>query len=359
MKILQVFPHTYSSTVKGGGILEYVRSISERLAKNHDVTVYATNAGRSFSRLETINGVKIERFRRFAPNRAYFFSWEMLLKLRKVKFDVVHGHCYQAFPFHFSVFAKRKKFVASTHYHGVGHSFFRNSVIQLLKPFGERTLKEANKIVAVSEYEKSLLCEQFRLDPRKIVVIPCGVNLDEFKGLKKRKRSFRSALYVGRLINYKGPQYLIEVLPRLDSDFVLEIVGKGELRPFLERRARKLNVLDRVRFYQDLSRRQLLQKYVDADVFVMLSRYEAYSMAVAEALAAGTPCIVTNTSALTEWIDDKYCFGIEYPISINTLANLINRVTGSMKRVDETKIGKEKIKDWNNVVQQLERVYEE
>lgn len=122
MEILQVFPHTYAETVKGGGILEYVRNISERLARDHDVTVYATNAGKDFRRFEVINGVKVERFKRWAPNRAYFFSSDMFLRLRKAKFDVVHGHCYQAFPMHFSVLAKRKKLVVSAHFHGVGHT---------------------------------------------------------------------------------------------------------------------------------------------------------------------------------------------------------------------------------------------
>jgi len=282
----------------------------------------------------------------------------MLLKLKKNEFDVVHGHCYQAFPLHFSVFAKRMKFVVSTHYHGVGHSVLRNSLIRLLKPFGKNALRIADKIVAVSEYEKSLLCEQFGLDPSKIVVIPCGVDFAEFNDLKRRKRSLKSVLYVGRLVSYKGPQYLVEVLPRLD-DVVLEIVGKGELRPILEKRARKLNVLDRIKFYQNLSRRDLLQKYVDADVFVLLSRYEAYSMAVAEAFTAGTPCIVTNTSAQSEWIDGKHCFGIEHPINIAVLARLIDKVAKSNIRVNRTKLRAEKIKDWNDVVEQLERVYEE
>ena len=359
MKILQVSPHSYTLAPKGGGILEYVRNISERLAKKHDVTVYATNPGRSFPRYETIEGVRVERFRRFAWNGAYFFSLDMLLKLRKVEFDVVHGHCYQAFPLHFSVLAKRKKFVVSTHFHGVGHSVFRNSLIRLFKPFGERTLRVADKIVAVSEYEKSLLCGQFGLDPSKIVVIPCGVNFSEFKGLKRRKHRFRSVLYVGRLESYKGAQFLIEVLPRLDEDVVLKIVGRGVLRPILEKRARKLNVLDRVEFYQNLPKRDLLQKFVDADVFVLLSRYEAYSMAVAEALVAGTPCIVANVSALKEWIDGKHCFGTEYPIDIGGLARLIDKVIECRDRINGTKQITEKIKDWDDIVERLERIYRE
>ena len=334
----------------------YVRSISERLAENHDVTVFGTAPG-GLPRFEAINGVKVERFRRVAPGRAYFFSMDMLLRLRKVDFDVVHGHGYQSFPLHLSTFAKKRKFIASTHYHGVGHSPLRNSLMKVFKPVGERTLVSADKIVTVSEYEKSLLCKQFKLDSNKIVTIPCGVDTKQFQGLTKRARDFRSVLYVGRLENYKGVHFLVEALPKLDPDVFLEIVGKGPMRNILEKRAKELNVFERVRFFQDLSRRQLLQMVFDADVFAMLSQYEAYSMAVADALTAGTPCIVAKTSALSEWVDNEHCFGLEYPIAINDLVGLIKGVLAERKRFRQAKFVSGKILDWDDVTKQLEIIY--
>jgi glycosyltransferase involved in cell wall biosynthesis len=215
-------------------------------------------------------------------------------------------------------------------------------------------------VIAVSDYERRLLLERFKLDARKVVVVPNGVDFKEFEGLKRRKRGFRSILYVGRLEAYKGVQYLIEVLPRLPKDVVLEVVGRGSLRSYLEKRAGELGVYDRVRFYQDLPRRELLQMFADADVFVLLSRFEAYSIAVAEALAVRTPCIVANTSALIEWIDNENCFGVDLPISLGGLADLLNHVL--CVKFDRSDVGKcksEKIIDWNNVVNELERVYEQ
>jgi glycosyltransferase involved in cell wall biosynthesis len=357
MRILQVYMGPYQVD-RGGGISVYVRNISERLARRHDVTVFATNPG-NLSRFEVVNGVKVERFRRYAPGRAYFFSLEMLLRLRKVDFDVVHGHGYQAFPLHFSTLAKRKKFIASTHYHGVGHSVFRNSLMRVFRPVGKRTLNAADKIVAVSEYEKSILNEQFKLDPGRVAVIPCGVDFREFENLKRHRHCYRSVLYVGRLESYKGAQYLLEVLPKLGSDWIMEIVGKGPVKPLLEKRARELGILQRVRFYQELPRKQLLERFADADVFVLLSRYEAYSIAVAEAMVAGTPCIVAKGSALTEWIDGTSCFGIEYPIEIDQLAQLIERVSRYKKEPARLELKADKIKDWNYVVNKIEEVYTE
>jgi glycosyltransferase involved in cell wall biosynthesis len=357
MKILQVCPNPYERG--SGGISEHVRCISERLAKRHKVTVYATDPSGMLPSYDLINGVRVERYRRFAPSKAYFFSWELLLKLRKARFDVVHGHGYHAFPMHLSSFAKCEKFIVTTHFHGAGHSAFRNCLLSLFKPIGKRTLTKADTIIAVSEFEKRLLCSYFKIDTSKVVVIPNGIDLSEFAGLKRRRRGFRSILYVGRLESYKGVQYLVEILPKLPDDVILEIVGNGSLRGYLEARAKKLSVADRVFFFHGLSRRELLQKYVDADIFILLSEREAYSLAVAEALAAGTHCIVANTSALSEWVDNQTCFSVDYPIRLDKLKEIVNYVLENKvhkKNIAEKWIGK-KIYDWDDVIKRLEDVY--
>jgi glycosyltransferase involved in cell wall biosynthesis len=355
MDILQVCQDSYGET---GGISVHVRSISERLARRHNVTVYATNYGSRLPQFELKNGVRVERFKCYAPSNAYFFSLEMLLKMRKVEFDVVHGHGYHAFPMHFASFVKCNKFIVTNHFHGVGHSTFRNCLIRMFKPIGKTTLTKADKIIAVSEYEKELMCKQFKLAEDKIVVIPNGVDFSEFSGLRKKPHNFKSILYVGYLLDYKGAHYLVEILPKLRDDVVLEIVGTGPLKPFLERRARELRVYDRVRFYEDLSRRDLLQKFADSDVFVLLSKYEAYSLVVAEALTAGTPCIVANSSALSEWIDNRSCYGIDIPINLNRLAKLVSSILDN--RPDEGVMRKwigTKILDWNDIATRVESVY--
>jgi len=334
----------------------YVRNISERLAERHDVTVFGTNPG-DLPRFEIINGVKVERFRRVAPGGAYFFSMDMLLRLRKVNFDVVHGHGYQSLPLHLSTFAKKRKFIASTHYHGVSQSPMRDSLMKAFRPAGQRTLAKADKVVAVSEYEKSLLLHQFKLDPRKMTVIPCGIDYGEFRGLVRRRRKGRYMLYVGRLESYKGAQYLIEVMPKLADDWNLEIVGNGPMEPILEKRASELNIRKRVEFHQPLPRKELLQKFADADVFVLLSRYEAYSMVIAEALVAGTPCIVATGSALTEWVDNENCFGIDYPLEIPRLVRLIEKASGHRNESRGEGLRKDKIKDWNSIVEEFEKIY--
>jgi len=349
MRILQVCPKYYPAI---GGVEEHVKNISERLAKEHEVTVFSCDPSRKLPKEEKINGVLVKRFKSFSPGDAYHLSLEMARELKKTEFDIVHGHNYHALPLYFARNARAKKFVATPHYHGHGHTPVRNFFIKLYKPFGKRVFIQADSVIAVSHYEKGLLVNDFTIDESKIRVIPNGVDLSEFNKLEAIPRQSKSILYVGRLEEYKGVQHIIRALPLLDENFCLEIVGKGPYKANLATLIDKLGLNDRVRFYQDLLRQELLKMYAKAGVFVLLSQHEAFSIVVAEALAAKTPCIVANTSALSEWIDNKNCFGIDYPINNTELTELIIKVIG--KEVSDVKLW-----DWDEVTQQLIRTYME
>jgi len=350
MKILQVCPKYFPDT---GGVEEHAKNISERLAKKFEVSVFATDPAGKLPKEELVNNVKVIRFKSWASCEAYYFSATLKKYLAKYSnsFDIVHAHNYGALPALYAAQTKGKnKLVFTPHYHGTGHTFFRALLHKPYKFLGKTIFENAEKIVCVSNYEKSLILKKFKVDEEKIVVIPNGVNLEEFKGLKRKKKSFKTVLCVGRLEKYKGIQYLIEVLRLLESDVVLEIVGKGPYKENLVKLAKKLNLTERVKFLQGLPRSELLQKYVDADVFVLLSKHEAYGLSVAEALCAGTPCIVANTSALTEWVDGENCFGIDYPIDLNALADLIKKTSGKS-------VCKQAILDWSEVTDRLVRLY--
>jgi len=193
----------------------------------------------------------------------------------------------------------------------------------------------------------------FKVREEKIVVIPNGINPEEFRRLKRKKNDGRVVLYVGRLEKYKVVDYLIKVLPRLDEDIRLEIIRKGPYKWKLLKLIDELRVANRVKFHQDLPRNELLQKYATASVFVTLSKYEAFNISTMEALASGTPCIVANTSALSEWIDNKMCFGIDYPINEAKLAELIMDVIKTRKNVNQYL----KLLSWDEVVDKIAQLY--
>lgn len=348
MRILQVCPKYYPAI---GGVEEHVKNISERLAKEHEVTVFACDPSGKLPKEEEINGVLVKRFKSFSPSDAYHISFEMARELKKSEFDIVHGHNYHALPLYFSRNARARKFIVTPHYHRYGHTPVRNFFIKLYKPWGRRIFEQADRVIAVSKYEKQLLLGDFDIDVDKISVIPNGVNLAEFNSLIGIQKEAKTILYVGRLEEYKGVQYVIQTLSLLDKDFCLEIVGKGSYKANLLAQIDKLGLNDRVKFHQDLSRQELFKMYRKAGVFVLLSQHEAFSIVVAEALASKTPCIVANTSALSEWIDNESCLGIDYPINNAELAKLITEIPG--KRVSDVKLW-----DWSEVARQIAKLYE-
>jgi glycosyltransferase involved in cell wall biosynthesis len=206
----------------------------------------------------------------------------------------------------------------------------------------------------VSNYERNQLLSRFADQGAKVQVIPNGLNLEEFKGIEKEKNSekrSKSVLCVTRLEKYKGVDRVLESFQKLDDSFQLEIVGKGQQKQELVGLAHKLGLAGRALFSQDLPREELIRKYMKADVFILLSRYEAYGITVAEALAAGTPCIVASGSALTEWIDDQTCFGVD-GTDASAVADMIRKVSNLQIRRRESL-------DWDKIAELVTHVYEE
>ncbi|MCQ6962759.1 glycosyltransferase family 4 protein [Methanolobus chelungpuianus] len=354
LRIAQVCPR-YSPDI--GGVETHVREISERLVKSgHQVEVITTDPTGELKESEVLNGVKVTRFRSLAPGNAYYLAPQIYTYLRQNDFDIVHAHSYHALPALFAILAKPKgKLIFTPHYHRSGHTQFRNVLHKPYRSLGKLMFSRADKVICVSEYERELLCEDFRISD-KVVKIPNGVNLDEFKHLQRKQKETdeKVLLYIGRLEEYKGVQYAISALPSLPG-FRLQIVGKGPYEDDLREQAEELHVSERIQWLKDLSREDILHCYAQADVFLMLSRHEAYGITVAEALAAGTPCVVARGSALDEFVDGEMCLGIQLMhLKCSTLAASVYSV--ERQAFDKTR-NNINLFDWNHVVGSINAVY--
>jgi glycosyltransferase involved in cell wall biosynthesis len=319
------------------------------------VTVATTDPSGKLQKEEFIHNVRIFRFRSWAPDESYYFSRGLknYLTENSCRFDVLHAHNYGSFPALYAANAKHgNKFIFTPHYHGSSASYFRRLLHVPYKLMAKKIFEEAERVVFVSNFERDLAMKSFKLPLSKSVKIPNGLTLSEFAGLNRRVRPYRTILYVGRLEKYKGAQNIIRALPKMDKDIVLHVVGKGPFETDLVKLSSRLHLGSRVVFLKDLTRSELIQEYVDADLFVLLSEHEAYGICVAEALAAGTPCIVANTSALSEWVDNRSVFGINYPVIPDELVNCMKRVIG--KTVD-----KPALQDWDTVAQETLKLYKD
>jgi glycosyltransferase involved in cell wall biosynthesis len=345
MRVAQVCPR-YSPDI--GGVETHVAEISRRLVlRGHDVTVLTTDPSGRLPPEETLDGVKVRRFPAFAPGDAYYLSPALRSYLKKAAgFDVVHAHSYHAFPAYFAASAGARKFIFTPHYHGHGHTPLRDFLLKPYAYFGKRIFERADRVVCVSVFEKGLVCRDFKCDD-KAIVIPNGVARAEFKDLEPFPKGLKVILYVGRLEEYKGVQYAIRAMPFLPWHRLL-VIGKGPYRDALLREAMAAGVRDKVGFMADRGRQDLLRWYATADVFVMLSKFEAYGITVAEALTAGVPCIVANGSALSEFVGDS-CAGVDVPIDGETLARYIDGAKFSGMPAN--------VLDWDEVADRLLAVY--
>jgi glycosyltransferase involved in cell wall biosynthesis len=355
LRIAQVCPR-YSPDI--GGVETDVKEISERLVlAGHKVEVITTDPSSRLKKQEIINGVKVSRFKSYAPGNSYYFAPQIYNYLKNRNYDLIHAHSYHAFPALFAALSERKtKFVFSPYYHRGGHTPFRNLLHKPYKFFGKMIFSRADAIICISEYEKGLVESDFNVYG-KVRKIPNGINLSEFENFKlqKDKNDKKIILYVGRLEEYKGVQYLINCLPEL-IDFKLMIVGKGPYEDELRVLAEKMQVTDRIEWLKDISRQKLIECYSSADIFVMLSKKEAFGITVAEALISNTPCIVANGSALREFIDGENCLGIDYPIDGSELINKIKIQTSREKQIGKMNM---KFLSWENVLEQVLQVYEQ
>ncbi|AKB86146.1 glycosyltransferase family 4 protein [Methanococcoides methylutens] len=354
MKIAQICPR-YAPEI--GGVETHVKEISEKLVqRGHAVDVITTDPTGKLSKNEIINGVNVIRFKAFAPGNAYFFAPQIYSYLKNQDYDIVHAHSYHALPAFFAALARPgKKFVFTPHYHRSGHTFFRNLLHKPYRLLGRMIFSRAYTIICVSEFEKGLVNEDFNVSG-KIEKIPNGINLAEFEKLRPQKDESgkKTLLYVGRLEEYKGVQYIIQALPEL-PDFKLKIVGKGPYEDELHKLADQIGVFDRIEWLKGISRDELLNCYASADIFLMLSKHEAYGITVAEALAAGTPCVVARGSALDEFVDGIMCIGIE----VSDIADkLIESICTLKNNKIETLKNQNKLMDWESVTDKIITLYE-
>lgn len=102
-------------------------------------------------------------------------------------------------------------------------------------------------------------------------------------------------LFVGRVVQGKGLNDLLEAVSLVDTCFQLEIVGAGPYLPHLqELEDCTLGIADRIHFCGWYARSALIERYQQADVFVFSSLDEGLPNAVLEALACGMPVIATD-----------------------------------------------------------------
>jgi glycosyltransferase involved in cell wall biosynthesis len=193
--------------------------------------------------------------------------------------------------------------VCTPHYHGTSADSVRDRLLSLYQPVGRVVFRRAAAVVAVSTWEQNQLAADFGVDS---TVVPNGIVVDRFETEHPADNDDPTILTVGRLVEYKGVQHIIQALPEL-PEYRLRVAGDGPYRDSLERCARGAGVDDRVEFLGYVPDSELPKQYASADVFVSMSSIEAAGITVGQALAAGTPAVVRPSKGLCDWARRDDC----------------------------------------------------
>jgi len=143
-----------------------------------------------------------------------------------------------------------------------------------------------------------------------------------------------SVLYAGRLVRWKGVQYLLDAIALLSKTYNVElwIAGEGEYRAALEERARALGISERVKFLGYISTDALAPYYARAAV-VALASYanETFSIMSAEAMACARPVVGSRFGGIPEVIADGETGLLAEPENANDFAAKIGRLLDDEK----------------------------
>ena len=324
---LCIVTHTFLPHV--GGIEKVVYEQSKRLRQKNYAPTVVTN------RIDTpkryvVEGIPVECYESlntgFRLGIPYSIptpmSLETFMKAAKAS-NIIHAHGH---PYLTSLVAAKlsklygKPFVLTQHNTFIQYDSLFDDIERLNDlAVGTQTLKDADKIIAVSNATKQYVLS-LGAKPEKVVVLHNGVDLEKFKPRVAKRAEMRRklgipndavvALTVRRLVYKNGVDTLIEaanVAVKKNPRIVFLAVGKGPDLNRVKQRAEQLGIEKNFRLTGFVSDEDLPSYYNAADFFVLPSKSgEGLPLVALEAMASGVPVVSTNVGGISEVMLDGF-----------------------------------------------------
>ncbi len=194
--------------------------------------------------------------------------------------------------------------------------------------FEERIRKEflvyqmCDHVIATTEPQAELLMAEYDLLDRRLTVIPPGMDENRFSPVRQAEQKELQARYglqpndiltLGRMAHNKGYDLLLRALPTLfelvpDARLIAAIGGEDSEQDkqgigSLKKVAKELGISKNIKWVNYVADEDLANYYRAASGFTMPSRYEPFGMVAIEAMACGTPAIITVHGGLFELVD--------------------------------------------------------
>lgn len=337
---MNVCLYNVTTTTQYGGVESFVWQVARGLTQHGVRTTIVAGDGnirRAYEnvRVRTFPFIARERLRNIPGLKKQYtltklaerlsFANHVRAFMQREKFDLIHIQ--KPYDLPAAAWFKRNsttKIVFGCH----GTDFF---------PFDTRFVNVSDIAVSCSAFNANQVRDHYGISPR---VVYNGIDPEQFfpgtpdAALRKKiagdaRKEAAIILYAGRLVRWKGVQYLIDATALLAKtrEVTLLIAGEGEYRATLEQRARDLGISDHVKFLGYISADALAPYYAIADV-VALASYanETFSIMSAEAMACARPVVGSRFGGIPEVIADGESGFLAEPESANDFAEKFSRL---------------------------------
>ncbi|HET9495001.1 MAG TPA: glycosyltransferase family 4 protein [Chloroflexia bacterium] len=372
---MRIALYNLTTTTRWGGVETFVWEVAAQMAqRGHRVDIYG---GRGPVLGKRVPGVRVRRFPyidrdiwRKIPLLGRQYGLTKLLErlsmapfalvpLLRGRYDVVHIQK----PYDLPVGAISRLSGAKLLFGCHGKDFW---------PGDRLFIRFVDGSVSASEFNAAQVHERYGIDP---LVVYNGVDLDRFtpdsagdaevlERLGLRVVQDRPALlYAGRLIKWKGVEYLLRALPRLREPWsVLWVAGEGPYEDDLRRIAHDVGVEDRVVFLGKVEQTDLAALYRSAGMLVATSFVnETFGMALCEAMACKAPVVASDFGGFREVVVDGKTGLLARPQDpVNLAAKIDSLLADPPLRTRMGAAGRERVLamfSWEAVAARLEEVY--
>ncbi len=314
LSVLQITP-TFGESP--GGTERYCYFLSKHLAQM-GCKVFVAACSESCKRIrceelvESNFKISVYRFPTlltlFDQNPFSFLVPHLIKLIKRHQINIIHAHSYIYFSsLQASLIKSILKIPFVLHIHGgieLPLSTFVQRVSKRVYDYtlARLTIKQADAIFCVSNYDARILGKKFGLRKEKLFVVPNAVDIKKFKFTlpnNVRKR----ILYVGDLEYWKGVHILIQSFKKVSekiagSDVELVVAGGGSQLTALMRIVSKHKLP--VRFLGVVPHHRIPVLMQNCNLFVLPSLSEGFPTTVLEAMASGLPVIVTSVGGIPE-----------------------------------------------------------
>lgn len=318
-----------------GGVERAVHDLCEEIKDKVDLQVLAANT-KFKTEIEHKDGYNVVRVASLGRVLSSLHLAPTLPRwLKSIKRDIAHFN----FPspiaeFYYPALCPAgQPLIVSYHADIVGYS----KALFFYTPFLINFLKRADRIIVSSTaiIERSPFLGKFR---DKCTVIPYGIDIDKFNLTEETgqkvtalRSQFKNpiVLFVGRLVKYKGLEYLISAMENINA--ALLIVGKGPEEERLKSLSNNLNLSKKISFMGEVQDKDLPAYYHACDVFVLpsVNNKEEFGIVQLEAHACAKPVVSTALATGVGFVNIDGVTGLVVsPRSHEELARAINTLVG-------------------------------